>query len=567
MLDYIENKYQFDLLQQTLLMSLAYKNPENIKFFLKWIATVDFDSLSYGSLRLIPLLFSTFQNFKEGNPYHGRMKGIYRYFLCKNSGLLATGRVIIHKLIEAKIDFILFKGAALTIKYYKNNAVRPMGDIDFLIHPNDVLRAEKIFLDLNLKYRYEAERRIAANEHSFDYIDIRNNGYDLHWYSLFESRIKDIDKGIWQRARSFDWEGLNVKIMAPEDLILMSCINGIRDLSLAQYYWLIDVVKIVEAEPAIRWKIISHEANSRNLSREINFALSWVRTILECFIPESFVDDFLETNKNYRSELLNSFFAEGRIFGVKWKKMKKIKKFLVNSVKGVLPPLKKFTPVIPTSGSIRYFFNEDREINLLYLRYEHLSAIEEVFDVIRPEVLKRIIQQSPTVGEGYLQLASNVLALKTHYVGYPYNADIKILNIGNDLLLMPGEIKKIKLIVRNNFSYMWLNSFNPNVKLGVSYHLLSSDRKMLTFEQPRTYFLEPKKNHVVFIGVQEIEVELDLHVPLEAGDYIVQFDMVHEGVYWYSDHGNLFPVLNIKVSSANNLDFIENKNRFAQHSN
>ena len=124
------------------------------------------------------------------------MKGIYRYSLFKNSLLLSKGRAIIKQFIEAKIDFILFKGAALTIKYYKNHSIRPMGDIDFLIHRKDFLQAEKIFIEHQLTYRYTAERRAAFNEHSFDYIDADGNGYDLHWYALFESLVDRIDSGI-----------------------------------------------------------------------------------------------------------------------------------------------------------------------------------------------------------------------------------------------------------------------------------------------------------------------------------------------------------------------------------
>ena len=47
--------------------------------------------------------------------------------------------------------------------------------------------------------------------------------------------------------------------------------------------------------------------------------------------------------------------------------------------------------------------------------------------------------------------------------------------------------------------------------------------------------------------LQEWEIELQLQAPLKSGEYVIQFDIVHEGVTWYSQQGNTFPELSIQV--------------------
>ena len=302
-LDYTDNLYALSPMRQLMLAALVKDPPESNDCFQKWVESVDFEALSHSSFSLIPALFHKFSHVKN-YPYYARMKGIHRYSLSKNSLILAKGRAIFEQLIEAKVDFLLFEGGALILKYYKNYSIRPMQYLDFLVHRKDVLKAEKIMRLQGLFNAYTPEEKSKAfiNNHAFNYKDVNNTGYDLHWYALYECCIPGIDEGIWQRAQPMIWNGFRIKVMAPEDLLLTSCINGLR-YPQKRDNWMLDVIKIIQSENAISWDTLYAEARNRNLSEQLFDALTLIQSISNQILPTGFIDDFLTKNPPYYRKL------------------------------------------------------------------------------------------------------------------------------------------------------------------------------------------------------------------------------------------------------------------------
>ena len=54
---------------------------------------------------------------------------------------------------QAGIETMLLKGAVLAPLYYPNPLLRPLADLDLLIHPKDIVASRKIMLT-QLGYRY-----------------------------------------------------------------------------------------------------------------------------------------------------------------------------------------------------------------------------------------------------------------------------------------------------------------------------------------------------------------------------------------------------------------------------
>ena len=76
----------------------------------------------------------------------------------------------------------------------------------------------------------------------------------------------------------------------------------------------------------------------------------------------------------------------------------------------------------------------------------------------------------------------------------------------------------------------------------LSYHLWSSpDRRLLRFDNPRTWFDEP------LLPGAERTVDVPVAVPDLPGTYEVEFDVVWEGVLWMKDHGN--PTARVQLSA------------------
>jgi len=80
---------------------------------------------------------------------------------------------------------------------------------------------------------------------------------------------------------------------------------------------------------------------------------------------------------------------------------------------------------------------------------------------------------------------------------------------------------------------------------GVSYHLLSGDGEMLGHDNPRNYFhdqVEPGKERFV---------DLSILAPAVEGQYLIEIDIVWEGITWFKDKGNPTSIVNLNVSNDN----------------
>src|SRR5262249_36340173 len=62
---------------------------------------------------------------------------------------------------------------------------------------------------------------------------------------------------------------------------------------------------------------------------------------------------------------------------------------------------------------------------------------------------------------------------------------------------------------------------------GVSYHLLSREGNILVFDHPRAYFNPPLKPG------NDAVVPLSITAPDQAGSYLIEIDMVWEGIMWF----------------------------------
>jgi hypothetical protein len=100
----------------------------------------------------------------------------------------------------------------------------------------------------------------------------------------------------------------------------------------------------------------------------------------------------------------------------------------------------------------------------------------------------------------------------------------------NKLQALEGGAVEIDLRLKNTGRQEWsTRAKNPCL---ISYHLLDDKGQVLKFDNPRTAL--PK---AVPPG-KKIEAAVRVKAPLEAGTYILDFDLVREGLSWFKDLGS-----------------------------
>jgi hypothetical protein len=91
----------------------------------------------------------------------------------------------------------------------------------------------------------------------------------------------------------------------------------------------------------------------------------------------------------------------------------------------------------------------------------------------------------------------------------------------------------VRIVNRTSIDFGW--------GIGLSYHLFSSDGRLVRWDNPRSHFypvLSPGAEQLVDVGVVAPEAE---------GTYTLELDMVWEGIAWFKDKGNRTSTVTLTV--------------------
>ena len=105
-----------------------------------------------------------------------------------------------------------------------------------------------------------------------------------------------------------------------------------------------------------------------------------------------------------------------------------------------------------------------------------------------------------------------------------------IASSSDSLLAYEAETAEVRMALRNLGKAAWDSAKTPPVLL--SYHVLDPAGKIVRFENRRFVLPSPVEPG----GERTLDIEIK--APLEAGAYILEFDLLREGVAWFKDGGS-----------------------------
>lgn len=522
----LDGVYGIRPLQKLLLRGLILEGPRGADSRRRWLEEADLTALDNPSVRLLPALFRLSGNENAASEKSQQLKGVYRFFHFRTSTVLATARQTLERFRDARIDVLAFKGLALALKYHESPMLRPMGDIDVLVRPDDVQRAETLLFGLGWKYLSVYDPAVAPGPHAHSYINSVRVGFDLHWFSLLESLRPGIDDATWQRAQFFDWEGLVIKAMSPEDLLITGIVNGVRGRDAMDLHWILDVARILAKEPAIQWPVFWEEAGRRGLQDKIFDALHLVNIVADEVVPKSLLDSLLRLDPQFERRYLDSAVAEGRRPG------------LAGDAPGAAA-----TP----AQYVRYVVDADQAVIGLSMPRRLLPCIEKVFEVRNAAQLDALIAGLPATEEVELRIPPGLLTF-TPYGALPSYAAEVVISGASSISCDPGAVLQIGLEVSNTSPHFWTVRTDRDESFGVSCHLQSEDGTLLAWDMPRAFLNKEWNGYVAFVQPsQKVACTLEITAPNRPGRYALQVDMVQEHVAWFSSKGTQFPRIELEV--------------------
>jgi hypothetical protein len=280
-------------IDEKLLLHAIIDNDEDksLNSFKQWTRMINFDEMEGGSFRLIPLLYKRLSLRQDDFEHKIRMKGIYRYFLYKNNLIIHKSKNMLEALNNHHIPFIVLKGASLLASYYDDRALRPMSDMDILVHKEDVYKAIQVLSDLG--WHSKSNKDVALNINSRNAMGFKNDeGFeiDIHWHVIYQCCWDGADKCYWNNTEEAMLTDMKVRILSPTLLLLHTCAHGIRWNEMSAIRWITDACKIIEKRGRdIDWQLLYREAEEKRLVYCLKRAMDILKEEFSVTIPEDFI--------------------------------------------------------------------------------------------------------------------------------------------------------------------------------------------------------------------------------------------------------------------------------------
>lgn len=557
--------YQYTQAEQLALESIILQGRPADLAFRQWIEYVDFENIDNSMTQLLPALYATHTSWNGKFPYAPRSKGALRLSFARNSLLLSAASQAIIKLQECGLEPMIYKGASLGLFYYKTPALRPMGDVDILVHPEEYKVANEILQEQGWKYRYPTHLRLTA-QHSCDYVNESGQALDLHVRTLLEVNQTSFDEGILARSRCMNWNEIKIRVPSPEDEALLCAVNGMRDFGNSRLLWIYDLANIIRSSQEINWERLWERAIYYGLSTPFFHALQMAGNIRGLEVLHEILVELISMSPNFESDYLYDSVKIGNTYGLGEQQRRAINNIISTSSDSIIKNNKDnlWADLNETRGAfgrIRIFQTPLGKIKGLHLRWHHAHLIPTLFHVTDHDAWHEISVGFPSAGEGIIEIKPGLLEPSDGMMPEEaYRADI---SLDSDL---PNRMECSDLLIicasiTNDSTYPWLSLSLPPNKFGFSWHLCDMNGSVICWDNIRAY-LQPtlRDKTVTFIEPgSKVKCQIPFVAPERPGHYKIHFDVVHEHVRWFSSLTKRLPVWDLTVYSSMHADARKSK--------
>lgn len=293
--------------QELLLQAALLDGHKMLDAWEKWTAIVDFETdIESASFRMLPLLYFNLHSQSIDHHLMPRLKGIYRQSWSKNHILFHKTAAVLRLLFEEGIPTLIMKGIALSILVYKNDAVRPMADmdiliplsyarqtIDFLSQKGWVIQNEQ-FLEYNLKYG-----------RSVTFWDNNKTELDLHWHPVFEAHDEIAEDDFWSFAIPVEVSGVKTKAFCTTDNLFHAIVHGMRYNPEPPIRWVADAfVMINSGDENINWERLLLHTRKFRVHLQMKEALHYLIEKFDAPVPNKVIDELEKIKSTFTDRLV-----------------------------------------------------------------------------------------------------------------------------------------------------------------------------------------------------------------------------------------------------------------------
>lgn len=258
---------------------------------------LDWDLLTQTAIRhrILPLIYRELnQNFPDIVPADQltKLRDLYEANTVRNTYLTAELCRILDDFDRHGIDSVPYKGPALASLVYNDISLEQFVDLDILVRKQDFAHAS----DRLIAQGYDPNFKISeADEQAFlrlSYVQLfrraRDRGLvELHWQIAPRFFVQPLlDDAFWKRLRKVNLTGKSVWAPSSEDLLVMLCIHGSKDLW-ERLKWISGLAEFLATNPDIAWTAVIERAESLGVKRMVLLSLHLANDLLSAPLPET----------------------------------------------------------------------------------------------------------------------------------------------------------------------------------------------------------------------------------------------------------------------------------------
>jgi len=241
----------------------------------------------------LPLLYQALSQMEDVVPAE-QLRTLHQAFQANLHKALFLSRELIRILdclSGASLEVMPYKGLALAEAVYGDIALRQAGDIDLLIHPQDIQRIVDAVRELGYMANWsltEVEQRAyvqSGYECAFDGT-AGPNLLEVQW--AIHPRFYAIDfdmSGLFQRAVTATVAGRLMKTPSPEDLFLVLSAHAAKHVY-GRIIWLCDLAQLMSL-PTLDWDWIGPQSKDLGIVRILQVTMQLANRLLGAAIPEA----------------------------------------------------------------------------------------------------------------------------------------------------------------------------------------------------------------------------------------------------------------------------------------
>lgn len=270
---------------------------------------VDFDALLQLSLRhgVMPLVYRKLSGEFGGEIPPEEFSKFREHFQANAArNLYLTGELlrVLSSFESAGVQAIPYKGPALAAFLYDDVSLQQFADLDVLVRPADFRRASDILVSRGYAphFKIDEDEEDAFIRLSYVQLFTRDEGtclVELHWQIAPRFFAKPlVDEGFWGRLGTMSLAGRDVPAPSNEDLLLMLCVHGTKDIW-ERLKWVSGVAEFLAQAKEVNWSRLIERATAVGLRRTLLLGLLLAHDLLGAPLDEEVLRE-IESDRTVR---------------------------------------------------------------------------------------------------------------------------------------------------------------------------------------------------------------------------------------------------------------------------